>query len=306
MDGPRTLQPTPGTPSPRDRADHSAAGEAARQDRDSVIQPGAMGRSGGEGDVPDVSFVMPCYDEAESVGFTIPRLVNAFERAGYRLQLVAVDNGSRDRTGEELERLRQRFSAVETMRVPVNQGYGHGVLQGLPRCRAPWIGIIPADGQVDAEDVVRLYEAAQATNGWIVAKVRRRFRMDGLTRKIVSVSYNVFARILWPRLGSIDLNGTPKLLPRDLLERLELSSRDWLLDPEILVKAHYLGARVLEFNAFGRMRGNGLSHVRASTVWRFFVALLRLRFSGELPAWRRSALSHAPVRGLDPVPSSRE
>jgi glycosyltransferase involved in cell wall biosynthesis len=237
---------------------------------------------------PDVAFVMPCYNEEASVGYTIPRLVTAFERAGYRIHLVAVDNGSTDRTGAELERLRRQHPAVEPTRVEVNKGYGHGILHGLARCQAPWIGIIPADGQVDAEDVVRLYEAARATDGWVVAKVRRRFRMDGLVRKVVSVGYNVMARMLWPRLGSIDLNGSPKLLPRDLLPRLQLRSQNWLLDPEILVKAHYLGARVLEFNVFGRMRGNGLSHVRASTCLEFFTALLRMRFSRELPRWRRA------------------
>jgi glycosyltransferase involved in cell wall biosynthesis len=256
--------------------------------------------------VPDVSFVMPCYNEESLVGFTIPRLVAAFERAGYRLQLVAVDNGSKDRTRVELERLSGEFAAVEPTRVETNAGYGNGILHGLQYCRAPWIGIIPADGQVDAEDVVRLFDAARATNGWIVAKVRRRFRLDGFARKVVSVSYNVFARMLWPSLGSIDINGTPKLLPRPLLERLDLQSRDWLLDPEILVKAHYLGARVLEFNVFGRMRGNGMSHVRASTVWRFFVALLRLRFSRELPQWRRAARDTAASEPLGTLAARHE
>lgn len=244
-------------------------------------------REGSERPAVDVSFVMPCYNEQDSVGYTIPRLATAFAEAGYRLQLVAVDNGSRDRTGEELARLAREYPSVEPTRVEQNRGYGFGVLHGLPLCRAPWIGIIPADGQVDAEDVVRLYEAARTTTGWTVAKVRRRFRLDGLLRKVVSVSYNLLARVLWPRLQSIDLNGSPKLLPADLLHRLDLRSHDWLLDPEILIKAHYLGARVLEFNVFGRMRGNGLSHVRVSTCVAFFAALIRLRFSRELPTWRR-------------------
>jgi glycosyltransferase involved in cell wall biosynthesis len=231
---------------------------------------------------------MPCYNEEASIGYTIPQLMTAFERAGYRLQLVAVDNGSSDGTGALLEELRSRHPGVEPMRVDVNRGYGYGVLQGLALCRAPWVGFIPADGQVDAEDVVRLYAAARASTGWVVAKVRRRFRMDGLLRKLVSASYNVFVRVLWPRLGSIDINGTPKLMPRELAQALRPTSHDWLLDPEIMVKAHCLGARVLEFNVFGRMRGNGLSHVRASTCLRFFVALMRLRFSRDLPRWRRA------------------
>src|SRR5690606_33498223 len=134
-------------------------------------------------------------------GYTIPRLVSAFEREGHVLQLVAVDNGSTDATGAELRRLAELHPAVEIVTVPVNQGYGNGILSGVAACRAPWIGFIPADGQVDAEDVVRLFEAARASKDWVVAKVRRRFRMDGVLRKIVSVSYNVFVKMLWPRLG---------------------------------------------------------------------------------------------------------
>lgn len=241
--------------------------------------------------MPDVSFVMPCYNEAAIVAFTVQRLAQAFDRAGHRLQLITVDNGSSDSTGQVLDRLRDQFDAVERTRVEVNQGYGFGVLHGIPLCRAAWIGIIPADGQVDAEDVVRLFEAAKGSNGWVVAKVRRRFRLDGVLRKFVSIGYNGFARLLWPGLRSIDLNGSPKILPRDLMERLELKSHDWLLDLEILVKAHYLGAAILEFNVFGRMRGNGLSHVSGATVWRFLVALLRLRFSRELPEWRRATFA---------------
>jgi len=158
------------------------------------------------------------------------------------------------------------------------------VLSAIPVCRGTWAGIIPADGQVDAEDVVRLLDAAVASGGGVIAKVRRRFRLDGLKRKLVSIAYNMLVQILWPGFGSIDVNGSPKILPRDLLVSLELKSKGWLLDPEMLIKAHYLGIRILELNVFGRMRGNGLSHVKAETVWEFLRALLAFRFSKK---WRR-------------------
>ncbi len=237
-------------------------------------------------DRPQLSLVMPCYNEESAIRYSIPRLAEAFETAGHRLQIVAVDNGSVDRTGEIIRELAAEYRCVTPYRVEVNQGYGFGALSGITICDAPWIGFIPADGEVDAEDVVRLFEAAMAADGWIVAKVRRRFRMDGLLRKIVSTSYNLFVRFLWPRLRSLDINGNPKLLPRDVLLAMKLRSTGWFLDPEILIKAHYLGVRVLEFNAFARMRGSGLSHVRAATAWEFFWKLLRYRFSGELARWR--------------------
>jgi glycosyltransferase involved in cell wall biosynthesis len=233
-----------------------------------------------------VSFIMPCYNEEEVIGYTIPQLVAAFELAGHRLELIAVDNGSSDRTGEIIKDLATQNSSVIYHRVEENEGYGNGVLSAIPLCSKPWVGIIPADGQVDAEDVVRLFEAVAATNGKVLGKVRRRFRLDGLVRKVVSIAYNLFVRILWPRLGSIDINGSPKILPRNILLAMRPESKGWFLDPEIMVKAHYMGVRVLEFNVFARMRGNGLSHVRMETCWEFFWKLLHFRFSRGLVQWR--------------------
>ena len=43
--------------------------------------------------------------------------------------------------------------------------------------------------------------------------MRRRFRMDGLKRKVVSIIYNVLVRCLWPTMASIDINGSPKIVP---------------------------------------------------------------------------------------------
>ena len=233
-----------------------------------------------------MSLVMPCYNEEAIVGQTIKRLLQAFERAEIPIELVTVDNGSRDRTVAILEELSARHREIVIVRVADNVGYGNGVLAGLPRCTAPWVGIIPADGQVDAEDTVRLYEDAVATGEVVLAKARRRFRMDGFQRKFVSIGYNLFFRLLWPRIDSLDINGLPKLMPREVMRRLSPTSRQWLLDPEIMVRAHLLGVRVLEYNVFARMRGSGLSHVRASTCWEFVKGVLRLRFSPELRRWR--------------------
>ncbi len=234
---------------------------------------------------PDVSFIVPCYNEEEMVGYTLPRLHSAFEKAGYTLELLAVDNGSIDRTGEIIKELASQHRSIVHHRVEVNQGYGFGVISAIPLCTAPWIGIIPADGQVDAEDVVRLYEAVITTNGNVLGKVRRRFRMDGLYRKVISTSYNAFVRALYPYLESIDVNGSPKLLPAPVIKAMNLESKGWLLDPEIMIKAYHMGVHVMELNVFARMRGNGVSHVKPATCWEFLQNLLRFRFSRS---WRKS------------------
>ncbi len=258
-------------------------------------QAGAWKSDVDPGDPPRLSLVMPCFNEEAIVAQTVRRLLQAFDRAEIPLELIAVDNGSSDATGAILRELADAHNGIRIHRVDVNIGYGNGVLAGLPLCRAPWVGIIPADGQVDAEDTVRLFEDALATGEVVLAKARRRFRMDGLQRKVVSIGYNVFFRLLFPGVASLDINGLPKLMPREVMERLALTSRQWLLDPEIMVRAHFLGVRVLEYNVFARMRGSGMSHVKPSTCLEFVRGVLRFRFSEELRAWRAS------MRGLPPL-----
>jgi glycosyltransferase involved in cell wall biosynthesis len=258
-------------------------------------------RERAQSDAPDVSFVMPCYNESDVVGYTIPQMAAAFAKAGWRLEIVAVDNGSSDGTGKILAELAAQGLPVVVHRVEQNQGYGFGIISGLPIARAPWIGMIPADGQVDAEDVVRLFEAVRVSKTLVLGKVRRRFRMDGLMRKIVSIAYNALVFSLYPRLGSIDINGSPKILPRELLPLLHLQSRRWFLDPELMIKIHELGVRVLEVNVFARMRGNGLSHVRPVACWEFFKTLLHYRFGGALREWRR----HVAATRAEPASAPR-
>ena len=63
------------------------------------------------------------------------------------------------------------------------------------------------------------------------------------------------------------------------MERMQLQSKDWFLDAEIMIKAKRLGLEVLEFNVLAQMREGGTSNVRLDTCWEFVLNLLRFRFS---------------------------
>jgi hypothetical protein len=143
------------------------------------------------------------------------------------------------------------------------------------------VGILCADGQVEERDVVKVYDIAAHAKNPMLVKVRRRFRMDGLVRKIVSIIYNLGATVIFGGLGSIDINGNPKILPHEYLERMNLQSKDWFLDAEIMIKAKRLGLPVYEFNVIAQMREGGSSHVHPGTCWEFIVNLLKYRFGWE-------------------------
>jgi glycosyltransferase involved in cell wall biosynthesis len=205
--------------------------------------------------------------------------VSAFQNHGANIELILVDNGSTDSTGQVIDRLLADGLPIVKVVVSKNQGYGHGVLSGLRRCRGRLVGFVCADGQVDAHDVVKVYDIAARARRPMLVKVRRRFRMDGLTRKVVSSLYNFLTTAMFGGLGSIDVNGNPKVLPRDYLERMHLQSRDWFLDAEVLIRAKQLRLPVFELNVMAQLREGGRSNVRVETCWEFLRNMLRYRFT---------------------------
>lgn len=228
--------------------------------------------------LPDISLVIPCYNEEEVLENTITRLVRVFKAVDAKLELILVDNGSSDSTGEIIDQMTEGGFPIKKVRIDINEGYGNGILMGLPACTGPWVGFTCADGQVEAEDVLKVYEIAAKAKHPHLVKVRRRFRMDGFTRKVISSIYNYGTLILFGGLQSIDINGNPKIIPSSYLKQMNLESRDWFLDAEIMIKAKALKLPVLEINVFAQMREGGVSHVKAGTCWEFAANLLKYRF----------------------------
>lgn len=227
---------------------------------------------------PELSLVLPCYNEEALVRQTATRLIEAFRAAGVELELVLVDNGSKDATGRIIDEMVAEGLPVVKATVEVNEGYGLGVLTGLRCSRGRFVGFMCVDDQVHPHDVVRLYEVAAKAKTPKLFKVRRRFRLDGRFRRIVSFTYNVLATLLFGNLGSTDLNANPKILPRAHLEAMQLRSKDWFLDAEVMIKAKRMGLPVYEMNVFALMRAEGVSHVRPATCWEFLRNLAYYRF----------------------------
>jgi glycosyltransferase involved in cell wall biosynthesis len=236
--------------------------------------------------VPDLSLAMPCYNEQDCLPLTVPALVDAFQKAEIDLEVVLVDNGSTDRTSAVIDELIARGLPVVKAVVPVNRGQGLGIRTGLNACRGRHIGYLAADGQVGTESVLLVYRAVATAGDRTIAKVRRRFRPDSLTRKIVSIFYNVGMLIIFPGVPSLDVNGSPRIMPREVLPLLDLTSSDWFLEAEIMLKAQYLRLMVIEIDVPGRLRKGGRSNVRLATIFEFARNILWYRLGGPWRDWR--------------------
>ena len=243
----------------------------------------------------DLSIVVPCYNEEKVLDLTMPPLVDAFQKADVRLQLILVDNGSKDDTCAIIDRLIERGLPVTKGIVPVNRGQGLGYLAGFDLAEGQFVCNLCADGQVQPADVLRVYQAAAQAKAPTLAKARRRFRQDSWVRKIISIIYNGMMLVIFPGMGTLDVNGNPKTLPAEILRQMELVSIDWFLEAELMLKARELRLPVIEVDVPGQLRRAGRSHVRGDALIEFLKNMARYRFGSALTDWRKRHRAQLPT-----------
>ncbi len=219
--------------------------------------------------MPDISLVLPCYNEAETLAGSIPPLASALAALGSPFEILLVDNGSTDATAAAIARLTQGNPCIRSLALPPpNRGYGGGVLAGLQAATGRWVGFLGADGQVPAEQVAAVVREALSSPPRTLVKALRRNRGDGTLRWIVSKGYNLTCRIL-VSAPSRDMNATPKILLREDLLQLGLCATDWFLDAECVLQAKRHGFTLKEIPVDFLPRPGGASHVRIATIPEF-------------------------------------
>lgn len=97
------------------------------------------------------SLVIPCYNEEKNLPFLIDRIVKGYE-SEQDFEIILVNNGSNDGSASFLEAASVKYSFIKIVHVPVNKGYGYGILEGLSVARGQYLGWTHADMQTDPND----------------------------------------------------------------------------------------------------------------------------------------------------------
>lgn len=226
---------------------------------------------------PEFSLVVPFYNEEDGCELVTRHLLDALDEHGVDYELIPVNNGSTDQTGAILDRLARSHPRLKVVTVDRNQGYGWGILSGLARSTGQFVGYVDGDTQVPPRTVVSLFEQAKA-EGADVCKGRRLVRSDGLRRRVISSVYNRLFQWLF-RCPVDDVNAKPKILSRDCYARLDLRSKDWFIDAEIVIKAHALGLRIGEMTIQFLPRQQGASKVHLDAIFEFLRNLVVYRWT---------------------------
>jgi hypothetical protein len=187
-------------------------------------------------------------------------------------ELVLVPNACRDRSPEICHGLAERYEAVQVVEL-AQGGWGRAVRAGLAAARGDRLCFTnSARTQPPMLTLMLVYAAAYPG---AVLKANRTIR-DSFQRRVGSLLFNLECRALFD-LPTMDVNGSPKVFPREFAKLLELTRDDDLIDVEFMLVCRREGYPLLEVPILATERHGAESTTGYRSAARMYVGAWRLR-----------------------------
>jgi len=124
-----------------------------------------------------LSAVIPVFNEEESLAALHAELVEVAVASGYDLEIIFIDDGSKDGSWQTIERLAQEDSRVRGIRFRRNFGKAAGLSAGFEEARGEFVFTLDADLQDDPHEIPRFLEAMNEHNLDVVSGWKKK-RLD--------------------------------------------------------------------------------------------------------------------------------
>jgi glycosyltransferase involved in cell wall biosynthesis len=212
-----------------------------------------------------ISLMFPVYGDELTVQPIIKKAVDLFSRLGCEYEIVIVDDGSPDRSGEIADELARKYDCIKVIHHPVNKGYGAALRSGLAACTKELICLTDGDDQYDVCDLPKLLKVIDYYPLVITFRYKKIY---STIRIFISWVYNMILRYLF-RTHFRDISTGLRLVKRSLLDDVSLESSSPFIGAELTIKAMLKGYPVGEvgIQTFPRVFGKGTSTSIKNILW---------------------------------------
>ena len=215
-----------------------------------------------------LSIVVPCYNEAKNIPLILEKFNSAINRND--VEVILVNNGSKDNSQEVLDTLVPNYSFAKTVLVPVNQGYGFGILSGLRAASGDFIGWTHADMQTDPSDCIKALEILLKSNNPNNSYAKGLRKGRAIMDEVFTMGMSFFETIymghsLW------DINAQPNIFPRSFFESWNNPPHDFSLDLYALYQARKQNMKIERFKVIfpPRLHGESSWNTGFASKWKF-------------------------------------
>lgn len=187
-----------------------------------------------------LTIFFPCYNEEANVERVTRAAVEHGRRIADELEVIIVNDGSRDRTQEIADRLAAEIPEVRAVHNQPNRGYGGALQRGFREATKNWIFYTDGDGQFDFAEMERVKPLLERYD---IVSCYRIERADSIVRKMNAFAWSLLVNALF-RIGVKDIDCAFKFYPKPFIDRISMHSQGALIDTEMLAKARNLGLSI--------------------------------------------------------------
>lgn len=174
----------------------------------------------GASTVTTLSVIVPMYNEEEALPALVSCLRPVLDETGVPYEVLAVDDGSTDRTAELLEKFRTDWPELRVVRLRGNSGHQAALRAGLHSSVGAYVASIDADLQDPPEKIPEMLDLARSENLDIVYGVRSDRSTDtGFKRRTAAAYYWLMRRMVGKQVPA--QAGDFRLLSREAVEALK-------------------------------------------------------------------------------------
>ncbi|HEU4888696.1 MAG TPA: glycosyltransferase family 2 protein [Thermoanaerobaculia bacterium] len=203
---------------------------------------------------PDLSVVFPVYNEEENIPLLLREIAAAVDGRGWTYEIVAVDDGSSDRSLEVLRASRAQYPTLRVLALEKNSGQTAALDAAWRAARGRMVVSLDADLQNDPADIPQMVRKLEETQSDMVIGVRVN-RQDTWSRKMQSRIGNGVRN--WITGDQItDTGCSLKLVKREAIDRVRLFTGMHRFLPTLV---RYAGYKVVEMPVNHRPRQFGVS-----------------------------------------------
>jgi len=222
---------------------------------------------------PELSIVVPLYNEEENVEELHTRLTRVLHDLGKRYELIFVDDGSRDGTYKLLVQTQAKDNRLHVIRLRRNFGQTGALAAGFDFAEGDIIVAMDGDLQHSPEDIPRLLD--KMAEGYDVVSGWREKRVDNYwLRRFPSMIANRLMAWL-SRLPLHDFGTTFKAYQREVIKNVELFGQLHRFIPAL---ATMRGVSIAEVPITDTLRQRGSSNYGLSRTFRVLFDLLTVKF----------------------------
>lgn len=231
---------------------------------------------GGNSMTTKLSVIVPVLNERENVEPLAKEVLEELTELQFQGELIFVDDGSTDGTGEVIDRLADADSRVRAVHLRRNFGKAAALTTGFHYADGGFFLTIDGDGQDDPSEIPRLL--AKLEEGYDLVSGWKEDRKDPWHKRLMSRAYNYLTSILGG-LRLRDHNSGFKLYRREVLDRIDLVGE---MHRFVTVMAYWQGFSVTEIPVRHRARRSGQSKYGMARIFKgafdFLTVVLTTRY----------------------------